>query len=151
MLNISDIRKILLLSHLNEDMLQQVLDITKVEKYKTGEYIFRTNDFSDTLYAVAEGKIVLELEKNSEEVLRILDINVNYMFGVTSMIEAESRTRLTNAKVVQDSIVYAWNALELEKLFHYDTEMGYIFMKRIAKILKTRLHNRDAQIANLYT
>jgi len=38
----------------------------------------------------------------------------------------------------------------LETLFNQDFEIGFLFMKRIAKIIKTRLQNRNVQFLDIY-
>jgi len=46
--------------------------------------------------------------------------------------------------------LFLWDAAELEQLFYQDYEMGFLFMKRIAKIVKSRLQIRDVQFLDIY-
>ena len=58
---------------------------------------------------------------------------------------------MTSAKAIVDTSVFKWAAGDLEELFYQDYEMGFMFMKRVAKIVKTRLEASRAQILDNYS
>jgi signal-transduction protein with cAMP-binding, CBS, and nucleotidyltransferase domain len=89
----------------------------------------------------------LEIEINSSTRIRINDVNPNFTFGFSSMVETEQKLYISNSKALEDTSVFKWKASDLEKLFHENYEMGFYFMKKLAKTLKTRIQTRDAQLA----
>jgi len=52
-------------------------------------------------------------------------------------------------KAMTDTKIFFWKAADLEKLFGQDHELGLLFMKRIAKIIKTRLLIRNIQFLDI--
>jgi hypothetical protein len=70
-------------------------------------------------------------------------------FGLPSLVDMERKRYLIYAKVLVNTKVFAWRGADLEKLFFEDFEMGFYFMRRIAKILNTRLGTTYAQIAEI--
>ena len=119
MVELDDLKSIILLSHLTDPMLEKLADVTMTAEYNTGDYIFREGDYARYLYAVIDGKVGLELEKT-----------------------ANTPVALPGRAV--------WEGSELEMLFYQDYEMGFLFMKRIAKIAKSRLQFRNVQFLDIY-
>ena len=60
------------------------------------------------------------------------------------------RFHIEIAKAITDVKLYKWEATDLETLFNQDFEMGFLFMKVIAKIIKTRPQIRNVQFLDIY-
>ena len=145
--NLRALKLIGLMGGLTDEMVKKIVGITNVAKFKAGEYIFKEGDRADHFYAVIEGKVGLEIERDSSTRIRINDVNPNSTFGSSSMVETEQKLYITNSKALEDTSVFKWKASDLERLFHENYEMGFYFMKKLAKTLKTRIQIRDAQLA----
>jgi len=145
-----ELESIVLLSYLKKEMLDKIEDITQVVRFKAGETIFREGEFAEYLYALIDGTVTLELDKNSAKTIRIKNIMPRRTFGISSMVDTEQKTCISHARALTDCKAFRWNAAELEKLFYQDYEFGFLFMKRIAKILKTRLQTIEAQMVDAY-
>ena len=65
MIDLNGLKSIIQLSYLNDFMLEKLVKITDIIEYKTGDYIFKEGDDAKILYAVINGKVGLEMEKNS--------------------------------------------------------------------------------------
>jgi CRP-like cAMP-binding protein len=146
MMNPEEIKSVMLLSHLNEKMLEKVAVLASVVMVKKGEYVFKEGDYAENLYSVLVGKIALEVEKNSKTPVRIKDIIQFRTFGISSLVDSDEKKCISHAKAITDSKLICWKAAELEKLFYQDNELGFVFMKRIATILKDRLQIKNAQL-----
>jgi CRP-like cAMP-binding protein len=72
------------------------------------------------------------------------------IFGFSALVDTEKKNYTTYAKALTDVKLYKWEAPDLEALFNQDFEMGFLFMKRIAKIIKTRLQIRNVQFLDIY-
>lgn len=150
MLQIEDLKSIIMLSDLNDTMFKKMLKVTKKTNYSTGEYIFKEGEYAESLYSVIEGKVALELQKNTSTLIMINTITRGYSFGFSALVDTEQKKYTSHAKALTDTKLLKWSVEDLRKLFHKDYEMGYLLMKRIAKIAKKRLQDRNAQFLEIY-
>lgn len=150
MLRIEDLKSIIMLSDLNDTMFEKILKVTKKTNYSSGEYIFREGDYSEHLYSVIEGKVGLELQKNTNTLIMINTITQGHSFGFSALVDTEQKKYASHAKALTDTKLLKWSGEDLQKLFYKDYEMGYLFIKRIAKIAKRRLQVRNVQFLEIY-
>lgn len=150
MLRIEDLKSIIMLSDLNDTMFEKILKVTKKTNYSSGEYIFREGDYAEHLYSVIEGKVGLELQKNTNTLIMIDTITQGYSFGFSALVDTEQKKYASHAKALTDTKLLKWSGENLQKLFYKDYEMGYLFIKRIAKIAKRRLQDRNVQLLEIY-
>ena len=144
------LKSILLFGYLKPDMLNKIERITKLVEYKTGQYLYREGDVAEHLYAVIEGRVVLEISQHSSSKIRIAHIPPQHTFGIECLIDTRARQCITDARAIADLKVFRWRSADLERLFYLDYELGFIFMKRLSKILKTRIVANDARLASSF-
>jgi CRP/FNR family cyclic AMP-dependent transcriptional regulator len=149
MFDLSDLKGIILLSHLTDPMLKKIQPVTHVRDYLAGEYIYKEGEYAEHLFAVVDGRVGLEIEKTPSDFVRLTEITRGMTFGLASLVDTERKRYLLYAKVLANTSVFVWKSADLEKLFFEDFEMGFIFMRRVAKILDTRLETTFAQIAEI--
>jgi CRP-like cAMP-binding protein len=148
MVNTEEIKSIVLLTHLKAEMLEKVAELASVTSVKSQEFVFKEGDYAENLYAVLEGKVALEVEKEDKAPVRLKDIVQNRTFGISSLVDWGEKTCISHARAIADSKLVFWRAADLDKLFHHESELGFIFMKRITTILKDRLQIKNAQLAS---
>ena len=151
MVNLDELKSIILLNHLTDPMLEKLTDITMTAEYKAGDYIFKEGQYARYLYAIIDGKVGLELEKTANSTVLIDTVGRGRTLGFSALVDTEQKKYTTHAKAIIDTKLFLWDVVELEQLFYQDFEMGYLFMKRIAKIAKTRLQIRNVQFLDIYT
>jgi CRP-like cAMP-binding protein len=150
MINFNEFKSIIMLNHLEDSMLEKLSRITSIVEYKSGDYIFNEGENAQNLYAVIEGKVRLEIDKKHITRISINDIVQGMVFGFSALIDTEKKKYTTYAKALTDVKLFKWEAPNLETLFNQDFEMGFLFMKEIAKIIKTRLQIRNVQFLDIY-
>ena len=150
MLNIGDLRSIIMLNYLTDPMLEKILAITSVREYKLGEYVFKEGEYADRLFSVLKGRVGLEVAKNPSTFIRLTEITRGMTFGLSSLLDTDRRRYVGYAKSLADSEVLTWKGADLEKLFVEDHEMGYLLMRRVANILNKRFHVANAQLVEVY-
>jgi len=150
MINFKDLKSIIMLNHLGDSMLDELSTITSVVEYRSGDYIFNEGEDAKNLYAVIDGKVRLEIDKKHITRISINDIVQGMVFGFSALIDTEKKKYTTYAKALTDVKLFKWEAPNLETLFNQDFEMGFLFMKEIAKIIKTRLQIRNVQFLDIY-
>lgn len=136
MTDINDLKSIIMLTYLKDYMLEKIAKITNIKEYKDGDYIFNEGDEAKNLYAVIDRKVGLEIEKNSSTRIFSKHINQGMTFGFCSLVDIEDKSYMDSAKALSDTKLFIWKAEDLEALFSQDCEMGFLFTKRIAKLLK---------------
>lgn len=149
MLDVERIRSIVLLRNLNESMLKKVAERAVLVSVKPGEYLFKEGDYAEHLFSVLEGKVALEVQQNSSSAIRIMDILPTRSFGISSLVDTEDKLCISHAKAIKDSKLVKWKAADLEKLFHEDYHLGFLFIKRVGCVLKNRLQAKNAQMASI--
>ncbi len=92
----------------------------------------------------------LEIEKNSSTRILADTLPQGRTFGFSALVNTEEKKYTSSAKAMTDTKVFLWKASDLETLFHQDYELGLLFMRRIAKIIKTRLQIRNIQFLDIY-
>jgi CRP/FNR family cyclic AMP-dependent transcriptional regulator len=150
MINYNDLKSIIMLNYLKDSMLDKLSSITNIEEYRSGDYIFNEGEDAKNLYALIEGKVRLEIDKKYIARISINDITQSMIFGFSALVDNEEKTYTTYAKAITDVKLYKWEATDLETLFNHDFEMGFLFMKEIAKIIKKRLQIRNIQFLDIY-
>ena len=150
MVNYNDLKSIFMLGYLKDSMLEKLSGITSIEEYRSGDYIFNEGEDAKNLYALIEGKVRLEIDTRYATRIFINDITQSMIFGFSALVDTEKKNYTTYAKALTDVRLYKWGAPDLETLFNQDFEMGFLFMKEIAKIVKTRLQHRNVQFLDIY-
>ena len=151
MVELDDLKSVILLSHLTDTMLERLVEITLTTEHRAGDYVFKEGAYARYLYAIIDGKVGLELEKTSNSVVMIDTIGRGRTFGFSALVDTEQKKYTTHARAITDTRLLAWEGSALEMLFYEDYEMGFLFMKRIAKIAKTRLQIRNVQFLDIYS
>jgi CRP-like cAMP-binding protein len=131
-------------------MLEKLLKITAMQEYNEGRYIFKQGDYAEFLYSVLDGKVGLEVEKSVNKPIQIHTIVRGFIFGFSALVDTDEKKYTTSAKSLTNAKIFMWKGSDLEKIFYQDYEMGYLFMKRIAKLIKTRLQEKNIQSINIY-
>ena len=150
MTDLDDLKPIILLSYLKDNMLNKIAKVTQISKYSEGDYIFKEGDYAKNLYAIIDGKVGLEIEKTSSTLVMIITLARGQTFGVSSLVDTHEKKYMTSGKALKDTELFIWQAADLEELFYQDYEMGFMFMKRIARIIKIRLDAIRVQSLDIY-
>ena len=148
MVNAEEIKDIVLLTHLNDEMLRKVAELATIVEVKAQAYVFKEGDYAENLYSVLEGKVALEVENAVNKTVRIKDIERYKTFGISSLVDTDEKRCISHARAMTDTRLVCWKAADLDKLFHHDYDLGLIFMKRITTVLKDRLQIKVAQLAS---
>ena len=71
-------------------------------------------------------------------------------FGLYGLVDPEDKRYMDSAKAISDTKLFGWKVEDLEAIFFQDCEMGFLYTRRINKILKTRLQIKIAQTIDMY-
>lgn len=149
MVKLEYLQTMVLLGQLNEVMLKKLADIAVARNIKAEQLIFHEGDEATEFFAVIEGKVTLEMEKNPGDLVRIMDIVPGRTFGISSLVDDQRKRCMTGARALMESKLVVWKVSDLEVLFKEEPQLGFLFMKGVARVLKGRLQIKNAQMAQV--
>jgi len=138
-----DLKSIVILGFLTDEMIDTLVPITELFKFDEGEVVFREGDHADTFYMVWRGKILLEQRISEKITISMGAVKPGYAFGWSAILGGETYT--SDAVCAEKSEVFAMNGIELTKLLDKDHSMGYRMTQRVLRIIKKRLEIRTEQ------
>ena len=143
MVTIKDLKAIVILGFLTDDMIDKLLPITESLKFDEGEVVFREGENAERFYMVRRGKILLEQRISGKITISMGTVKPGYAFGWSAMLGGTTYT--SDAVCAERSEVFSVNGIELTRLLDKDPSMGYKMTQRVLRIIKKRLEIRTEQ------
>ena len=146
MVDKSILRPIQFFEELSDEMLESIAAIAELRMYDSDVYLNKRKRSADYFYIILEGVVSLQLEDISGETVRLETIGAGGAIGFSSLIESEKQKYLSDAKTLMPTKAIRFRNDELFLLFYQDFEMGFLIMKKIARIARRRLVYRTYPI-----
>jgi len=143
MVTIKDLKAIVILGFLTDDMIDKILPITESLKFDEGEVVFREGESAEIFYMVRRGKILLEQRISEKITISMGTVKPGYAFGWSAMLGGTTYT--SDAVCAERSDIFSINGIELTRLLDKDHSMGYMMTQRVLRIIKKRLEIRTEQ------
>ena len=138
-----DLKKMVIMSHLKDDMLDSLISITDVLTFQDQENIFRQGDVADRFYMVKRGKVLLEQRIAEKITVSVGSIKPGFAFGWSTMIEEGYYT--TDAVCAEPCEIFSMKGDKIRALCAKDPFMGFLLCQRLLVILKKRYDHRTEQ------
>lgn len=145
---IMDFRKFDFFHAFSEDQLAELMKVTEKKTFKKGAQIYKEGDRANQIFIVSKGWV--KLRKMDPE----KDIDITFenrgkgeLFGAACFMKPQEYT--LNAVCMEDSEVLAMDADSLFDLFHNDYQIGYLFLKEIAKVYFERYKGVKRQLFDM--
>ena len=138
-----DLKKMVIMSHLKDDMLDSLISITDVLTFEDQENIFRQGDVADRFYMVKRGKVLLEQRIAEKITVSVGSIKPGFAFGWSTMIEEGYYT--TDAVCAEPCEIFSMKGDKIRALCDKDPFMGFLLCQRLLVILKKRYDHRTEQ------
>lgn len=127
---------------LDKKSIDKLIEISKVENYQAGEYIFQQGDFGERIYIIAEGHIYLERSTNmgsrkGNAVIGML--GRGRAFGCWSTLLGESHNLMSSAICRKPTIILGVSGPELREIMIDNTELGFNVMEKLCFLLRDRI------------
>ena len=143
MVTTEDLKKIVIMTHLKDDMLDRIISITDFLKFEDQETVFRQGDIANRFYMVKRGKVLLEQRIAEKVTVSVGSIKPGFAFGWSTMIEEGYYT--TDAVCAEPCEIFSMRGNKLRALCEKDPYMGYLLSLRLLVILKKRYDHRTDQ------
>ena len=144
MVPIEDLRDIVILRHLTDDMLEKFQSHMDVLHFEEEDLVFREGDPAERFYLLKYGKILLEKKIGEKISFAIGAIKPGYSFGWSAMLE-EGAGYTTRTVCAEHCEVYSMRSDKLKAMLAENPQIGYFFMQRLLWVVKNRLDHRTNQ------
>ncbi|MFQ5900446.1 MAG: cyclic nucleotide-binding domain-containing protein [Thermodesulfobacteriota bacterium] len=148
MIDHEELKKIELFEDLNEEELKKVADICEEEQHKAGDILFSENSPADNLYVMRRGRVAIEIEVSGGKKVNVYTASQDdEPFGWSALVEPFKST--ASARCVKDSTIVSIDGRGLKNLIDNDYRLGYIIMRKVARVISTRLRNTRLQLISV--
>ena len=144
------LRAISSLNELSEAHIAEVASFTELQSYPAGTVLFREGQYHDRLYFVCSGMVQLNMATTIRDrgQQTILSISSDDVLAWSALIGDSIMT--ATAVATEDTTVISLVASKLKQALDAKPELGYQFMKAVAKALSRRLLATRLQLLDLY-
>ena len=144
-----ELQKIPWFKEIRPDHLEKITDIAHLRHVRAGEVLFREGDREDFLYIVIEGRVALDIFIPHRGKVRIYTAEPWDLFGWSS-VTPTIHQRTAGAVAVVDGLVVGIDSAKLRQLCEDDHDLGYVVMRRLAKLVASRLLVTRLQLIDMF-
>jgi CRP-like cAMP-binding protein len=145
MVEVNDFKKLDIFNVFSENQLSEISEITEIKKFGKGTHVYERGKRADNIFVVINGLVSLNRFEPGENVgISFEKREKGELFGTACFMEPQEYT--LTAVCLEDSDVLAVDANKLLKLCEADPEVGYKFLKEVAKIYFERYKIAKRQI-----
>ncbi|MFC1505359.1 cyclic nucleotide-binding domain-containing protein [Thermodesulfobacteriota bacterium] len=143
MISRDDLKQMVMLAHMSDEMLDQMIPITEMNQFDAKDYVFRQGDLADRFYFLVKGKVLLEKRISPEIAISLSSIKPDFSFGWSALLDDENYTM--DAVCAEPSQVLSYRAAKLKALSENDHSFGYIMSQRLLRVIKKRYNTVTEQ------
>lgn len=148
MIAYDDLKRIEFFTELTDGELEGIQPLCKEQHYRAGDLIFIEDTPADHLYVLKSGRISIDITVGSGKYVSVLTVShFAEPFGWSTLV-APFRFTAT-ARCIEDSTVFSIDGKKLMGLIEKDYRMGFLIMRRVAKIISERV--RDTRLQLIHT
>ena len=145
MVEISEMKGLNIFSTFSEEELGELLKLTEKKTYEKGANVYARGDKADRIYVVTKGMVSLRRIDPGEDVgISFEKRQAGEFFGAACFMEPREYT--LTAVCLEDAEVLAIDAGKLFQLCENNFEIGYKFIKEVARIYFERYKIAKNQI-----
>ena len=138
-----DLKQIVMLGHLSDEMLDKLIPITELLHFDKREVIFRQGEKSQRFYMLKEGKVILEQRITDKIAVYLSAIKPGSSFGWSAMLDGEEYT--IDAVCAEQCKVLSIREDQIKALFEEDHSLGFKMSQQLLHIIKKRYDIRTEQ------
>jgi CRP/FNR family cyclic AMP-dependent transcriptional regulator len=146
---LSELKKIPWFQVIKPDHLQKIVEISHLQKIKSGDVLFREGDQGNYLYIVLEGRVALDIFIPHRGKVRINTAEMWDVFGWSS-VTPTIHQRTAGATVVMDGLVVGIDSAKLRDACEEDHDLGYVVMRRLMHVVANRLQVTRLQLIDMF-
>lgn len=145
MTKVDDFNKFDFFNAFSKDQLAGLAKVTETKTFKKGSEIYKEGDRANHIFLVSKGWVSLrKLDPERDIGISFENREKGELFGTACFMKPQEYT--LNAICMEDSEVMAMDADKLFDLFQKDYQVGYLFLKEIAKVYFERYKSVKRQL-----
>lgn len=145
MTKIDDFNEFDFFNAFSEDQLAKLVKVTEKKAFEKGAEIYREGNRANEIFMVTKGWVSLrKLDPDRDIGISFENRERGELFGTACFMKPQEYT--LNAICMEESEVLAMNADQLFALFQEDYEIGYRFLKEVAKVYFERYKSVKRQL-----
>jgi CRP-like cAMP-binding protein len=144
---LEQLRAIRFLDGIDDDDLQRIASVARVEEHPAGATLFREGARAAQIYLVIEGCVGLEVSVPGEGARRIHTIGAGDLLGWSPVLSGRPMT--AGARTLTPVRAVAVDAVQVLALCRHDPKFGYTFMRRTGQALAARLAATRLQLVRM--
>ncbi|MCC6544678.1 MAG: cyclic nucleotide-binding domain-containing protein [Nitrospirae bacterium] len=149
MISLDDLKRIEFFSDLADDEIKLIQGICREENYHAGDYIIVEDAPADNLYILKNGKVSIDIKVGNGKYLSVFTVSrFAEPFGWSAIVEPYKSTAA--ARSVVDSTVFSVDRRKLMDIIEKDYHMGFLVMRRVAKIISERVRETRLQLVHTF-
>lgn len=129
MVSWDDLKSIVILSYLKDEMLDKLLPIVDAMMFHEDETIFKEGDMAERFCMLKRGKILLEKRISDEITVSVGSVKADFSFGWSSMLEGDAYK--SDAIAAGACEVFSFRRKKIVRLLNEDHSMGYLMNQRL--------------------
>ena len=145
MITRENLKQIVMLTYLTDDMLDELIPITELLQYDEKEYVFYQGDKADRYYSILQGMVLLEQRIGSGITISLSSIKQGYSIGWSAMLDGSEENYSTDAICAEPTQLLSFRAKKLKALFEQNYHLGCIMSQRLLHVVKKRYDVRTEQ------
>lgn len=145
MTKVGDFNKFDFFNAFSEKQLAEIAKITETKTFKKGSEIYKEGDRANHIFMVSKGWVSLrKIDPERDLGISFENREKGELFGTACFMKPQEYT--LNAICMEDSEVMAIDADKLFDLFQKDYQIGYLFLREIAKVYFERYKGVKRQL-----
>ena len=145
MTKVDDFNKFDFFNAFSEKQLAEIAKITETKTFKKGSEIYKEGDRANHIFMVSKGWVSLrKIDPERDLGISFENREKGELFGTACFMKPQEYT--LNAVCMEDSEVMALDADKLFDLFQKDYQIGYLFLREIAKVYFERYKSVKRQL-----
>ena len=145
MTKIDDFNKFDFFNVFSEKQLAELAKITDTKTFKKGSEIYKEGDRANHIFLVSKGWVSLrKVDPERDLGISFENREKGELFGTACFMKPQEYT--LNAICMEDSEVLTMDADKLFDLFQKDYQIGYLFLREIAKVYFERYKSVKRQL-----
>lgn len=131
---------------LADEHFDRIVPLARERQVKAGTVIDRQGDPAERFYVLMQGRVAVVLEVDfgvSCNSYIVTSLGPGEMFAWSGMVGNPKYT--ASGEALTDATVLEFRIGEMERVFDEDPELGYHFMRAIARIISSRLRHMQLQ------
>jgi len=122
---------------LDDDELERIAEICKIQEFKFGQHIFKEGDKGNRLYIISKGEVRIsrDVPGSGEEALAVLKQGA--CFGEMAVLDRSERS--TDAIANSDCTLLTITRSDFDLLLEFNRELAYKVLWSVVRLLCERL------------